>query len=47
VIIYDYLNADKTGGWTSNFFHTSKDEIFFLQHTIGEIRACFDFVADA
>lgn len=44
VVIYGYLRADKQDEEQKLKYPNSKDELFFLNHHIGNIRACFDFV---
>lgn len=44
--MYNYLKADGDDGQSRDFYPNSKDEVFFIQHHIGAIRSCFDFVPD-
>lgn len=44
--MYNYLKADGTEGISHDFYPNSKDEIFFIQQSVGSIRCCFDFVKE-
>jgi len=41
VVLFDVLQADKKEGQN---YPNSRDEIFLLNHSIGALRACYDFV---
>jgi adenylate kinase family enzyme len=43
VMLFNYLQADKSSADHDHFYPQSKDEIFFLEEHIGKIRACFNF----
>jgi adenylate kinase family enzyme len=44
VMLFNYLQADKSSGKEDHFYPSSKDEIYFLEQHVGKIRACFNFV---
>lgn len=43
VMLFNYLQADRSSGKEDHFYPQSKDEIYFLEEHIGKIRACFNF----